>query len=1233
MVSLRRLFGLILLFLFFEVVVAVLARLIEVSPLWACLAMTGLAILIWVVYVTINWFLTRPRETPPQASTDAPAAAPVQPAKPASSVKDEELSALLREANDRLAAAPINSGQRVKWTVETLPLYLIVGLDGVGKTSTLFNSGVDAKLLAGESYRESSVVPTKLCNFWLAANAVFVDVSGRVFSEAPDRWENVLRTLGSRRKTSLLTRLWHGSGGTNNLRGAVLVCDTNALIGGPDPEKLAVLSRKLQDRLQVIGAAFSSDFPVYVLFTKSDAIPYFGEFFGHLSETEDQRILGATLPAAPLVEPGTVYAEAETKRLTSYVNRLYAALADKRLIVLAREDTAGKRPFVYEFPRELKRIRGDVVRFLVDIFRPNPLLPSPKLRGFYFSGIRKVASSASLGEKPDEFSVARSGADATVFFKPGASALTSHTVVRPASSSEPGVTRWSFLSELFQNVILRDHAPSAPRAGRFELYRNVAFATVALIGLIFTFGFLRSGWGNHSLLKEVDATVASVSRNRPSGLSLQNVQDLETLRAQLAPLIQYEHEAPPRRLRWGLYSGDKVLEPLRNLYFARFRKVILDPILGAMSTRFGQLSPGASSVGYQEIYDQIKVYRTATSGKCSADKTLLDRVLPHVWPALQAADPELQVMAIHQIQFYTSELVGSYGGQIPEKEPERKQAQAYLLSFKGPDKVLRGLLEEVNRTQEAADLSKYAPNHQSVLTGPGRMDAAYTRVGWDIVQKRIQEGKFASAGDPCVLGASAELGSLAKAGTSVHEIQDLYVREYIKRWKIFLQSEGIVNFGRADAAEKLQLLSNGNRSYLLALIFMISENTNIGTTGEKNIPNPIGDQAKNSRIGSFFQRNKKVAQEIQQAVAPQSAQPLAVPADIGKDFQPVRATVDPSNSQSWLNGKNGPYITALGELAAAMGPLVPRANSAVDPQAYVTAHAAVSKAWANVQQLEADFNNTPDGIDLDLRTLVEAPIKRADDLIPREPGREEANAGARNLCAKFERLRRKYPFNPNTADEVSIDELKTYFAPVIGELAQFTKRAPFDKLLTKSGSTWTQTPGTQPALAQQFVVAFNALAQLSDALFPGGSAEPKVAYTILVTSPSRKIQAIRVTVDGHSTPIDNVREQFLWPSTGGQSGARVDITVSGVSIPIVPPYLGPWGIFRMLQNADSNSSTTYVFSKIRQGTRDRGGVSEPLVDADGKSIEVDVQVETQVGPNVFAKDYFSGLKCWQRAAQ
>ena len=323
------------------------------------------------------------------------------------------------------------------------------------------------------------------------------------------------------------------------------------------------------------------------------------------------------------------------------------------------------------------------------------------------------------------------------------------------------------------------------------------------------------------------------------------------------PLLRNYHEGAPRRLRWGLYAGDRVLTPLRDLYFARFQKVILDPILAAMTGRFAQLSSAQPTAGYQDIYDQIKVYRTATSGKCSADKTLLDRVLPEVWPALQAADSELQVMAIHQIQFYTSELVVPYRGQIPEKEPERKHAQDYLLSFKGPDKVLRGLLEEVNKNQEAADLSKYAPNYQSVLTGPGRMEAAYTRAGWDIVQKRIQEGKFASAGDPCVVGASAELGSLAKVGTSVHEIQDLYVREYIKRWKTFLQSEGVVNFGRADAAEKLGLLSDGNRSPLLALIFMISENTNIGTPGEKSIPNPIAEQAKSSRLGSFFQRKKR----------------------------------------------------------------------------------------------------------------------------------------------------------------------------------------------------------------------------------------------------------------------------------------------------------------------------------------------------------------------------------------
>jgi len=108
----------------------------------------------------------------------------------------------------------------------------------------------------------------------------------------------------------------------------------NSFLRNADPPRLSALARRLQERLHTAGVVFSADFPVYVIFSKSDAIPYFGEYFGQLSESEDQRVVGATLPLASSNTQGEVYAEAETRRLTGYFNRLYASLAEKRMVLL-----------------------------------------------------------------------------------------------------------------------------------------------------------------------------------------------------------------------------------------------------------------------------------------------------------------------------------------------------------------------------------------------------------------------------------------------------------------------------------------------------------------------------------------------------------------------------------------------------------------------------------------------------------------------------------------------------------------------------------------------------------------------------------------------------------------------------------------------------------------------------------------------------------------------------------
>ena len=188
-------------------------------------------------------------------------------------------------------------------------------------------------------------------------------------------------------------RLWSEPEAQTDLRGVIAFCDSKELTGASsDPQRLERYSRDWQERLRAIAVRFGADFPVYVVVTKCDKIPFFSDFFRRLPESEVNQVLGCTLSAqtSQTAGPNEVFVEAEAKRLTASFRPLYHALARRRLTHLAHEPNFAQRPGVYEFPRELKRIRSPLVQFLTDVFRPNSLGPSLALRGYYLTGTRET---------------------------------------------------------------------------------------------------------------------------------------------------------------------------------------------------------------------------------------------------------------------------------------------------------------------------------------------------------------------------------------------------------------------------------------------------------------------------------------------------------------------------------------------------------------------------------------------------------------------------------------------------------------------------------------------------------------------------------------------------------------------------------------------------------------------------------------------------------------------------
>ena len=317
-----------------------------------------------------------------------------------------ETDPLIRDANARLAQSKAGAG------IANLPMIFVIGDRGTAKTSTILQSGIEPELLAGQVYQDNAVTPTRTANIFYARGTVFVEAGGAVLG-TPQAWSRLVAKLQPGKLKSL--------GGGQAPRGVLLCFDLETFTRQGAAEAIANAARYLQARLGEISQILGVSFPVYVLFTRADRLPYFAEFVRNLSNEEAGQVVGATLPMRPANASG-VYGEEENQRLTAAFTQLFHTFCDQRLRLLPRETDAEKLPQSYEFPREFRKLRSALVQFLVDIGRPSQLRASPFLRGFYFSGVRPVTMT-EVAAAPQATPVEQAGVSgATGMFRVGVEA-------------------------------------------------------------------------------------------------------------------------------------------------------------------------------------------------------------------------------------------------------------------------------------------------------------------------------------------------------------------------------------------------------------------------------------------------------------------------------------------------------------------------------------------------------------------------------------------------------------------------------------------------------------------------------------------------------------------------------------------------------------------------------------------------------------------------------------------
>ncbi|MDQ3948931.1 MAG: hypothetical protein M3282_01160 [Gemmatimonadota bacterium] len=1098
----------------------------------------------------VHWILRKKAASKPAAAASGPAG---------------DVDAILAAAQAQLARAKVTKNP----SLAALPTVIIAGPEGSAKTTAVVRSGMNPELLAGEVYRGETVAPTRSVNVWYGRSVAFVEASGAVTGEA-GAWARLARALRPRSLGSALT------GKPQPPRFAVVCFGCEEFFKPGAGEAVPAAARTLRGRLGELAEQFGVRLPVYVLFTKADAIPHFEAFVRNLSPDEAREVLGAS------VEPDTggagTYPERVTPQLEQLLNDLYRSLSSRRLDMLAREHAPEWKPGAYEFPREFRKIVPTAVEFLRELCKPSELAVSPVLRGFYFVGVQAVHLPDGAGDFAPAQAAEAVGAARSATSVFSASQIAAARQAPAAPSRMRKVPRWDFLERVFPEVVLADDTAArlAQGGARVSFLRRALLAGAAGLAAILAIAFAASFTNNRRLLAETRAAAAGVAGLPAYQVDLPTVdalRRLDSLRVQYVRLADYERNGPPLRYRWGLYSGSSMYPAVRRLYFTALDRTMFGSTRSVMRSDLRSLPDAPRPTDdYGDTYNLLKAYLITTSNPEKSTADFLTPVLMERWLVGREIDSVRADLARKQFDTYANELRHGNPYLLTADAGTVDRTRAFLRQFAGSERIYQFILAEADKANPPIQFNQRLPGSAAYVADAYEVPGAFTKAGWTFMDNALKTVDRFLSGEPWVMGEGAAMAPADKAKL-VAELRARYAADYADHWRRFLQGASVQRYGGLrDASDKLRVLS-GNQSPLLALFSLVSRNTDVAAPEVKAV------------------------------------------------FQPVQALTPPAVTDKLIGPTNAPYVTALVTLqssveqaAAARGP----AGEAAAAQAAGNASSALVAA----RQIAAEFKIDPAGqVHTTVQRLMEAPITYVEPLL-RSFGASQVNARGASFCAVARPVLGKFPFNPSAGVDATPAEIGQLLRPGTGALWTFYNEA-LQPLLQKQGASYVPQGGST-RLTLGFINFFNKLAALSDAMFKD-TQEPRLQFSVepqLIAG----TQSVTFTVDGEQVRSSRNIEtrRVTWPGTGRESKLTVQVGPA-TELVIAGPHQGSWGFLRVFYEADAGQLAGERWRA--EWTRAKGGGTLPP----GARVAVDVS-KTPV-PSMFRRSYFAGTFCPGTMAQ
>ncbi len=704
-------------------------------------------LLCWPIGILTNYFL---KNRKPKAANSGAMEAPQTSSSLAPSREYEELSRGAEETVQFLRSG--NLGNReVSDPVYSLPWYLLAGPPNSGKTSLALSAGLNFNALSSQRRADQNLVrATRDCDWRVTDNAVIVDTAGRYLTEGQDRdeWLGVLATLKKYRKNRALD-------------GFVLTVNAANILSANEAE-IEQQAQVLRARIDEVIKSTGVRFPVYLVFTHSDSIPGFKEFFA-APPNEQAQVWGATIP---LEQSNTAHALFDVE-----FDYLLDALMRRRITRLSGTTSAGEQHGIFNFPLRFAETRRKLGFFTLALFRPNPFSELPLLRGFYFT-------SNNLG------------ADGRI--------------------NGTG----TFSEDLFKQVIFRDQDIAASfqskKAAPNKL-ANVKLAVGALAAAcaLWFGGTVLSFFNNNAMLAQAQEHAKRVLDHYEAGRGKVKVEpdeltDLDKLRGTLQEIDESDESFfGSLSQRFGLYSGGKVRHRVHQVYFDFVAQRFLAPALTKLTQDLKTTVPGGDGEALEKAQDDY-YYKLATylmlEKQERVDASFLTEKLRDYWPE------ELKDGKQANLAFYAAQaaLHDDDDDSVPRPlaAPELiGEARNNLKNYTATKRAYHALIRKINNLGEPIELSKLISGLEgsdwlSGSTSPPVPYAFTKRAYYKHIAGSAMANVVSELKDDWVIGR--------KDGDPVDlaELQRRYADKFIANWGDFLQQIKVRDFNNPGEAAR-----------------------------------------------------------------------------------------------------------------------------------------------------------------------------------------------------------------------------------------------------------------------------------------------------------------------------------------------------------------------------------------------------------------------------------------------